>query len=212
MNWNYHPRTTTYISAHELQAQILSTDISNNTAGYITVTNPAPGGGSSSASWAQVEVHDPVSTIVMNSPTYYFFGFWQLLVADFNHDAILDLVDGYDLDLGTGKGSFTISSGVDRHYLSPWQIAYGCLLYTSPRSFPMSRSTPMELSTRSKTCRAWPRWNGMGRSLMSTAMSEASTLPGRTVLIPFKMSTLAMVRRLSTTQAATRRLPRQQAL
>jgi hypothetical protein len=125
VNWNYHPRTTTYISAHELQAQILSTDISNNTAGYITVTNPAPGGGSSSASWAQVEVHDPVSTIVMNSPTYYFFGFWQLLVADFNHDAILDLVDGYDLDLGTGKGSFTISSGVDRHYLSPWQIAYG---------------------------------------------------------------------------------------
>jgi hypothetical protein len=125
VNWNYHPRTTTYISAHELQAQILSTDIANNTAGYITVVNPAPGGGNSSASWAQVEVHDPVSTIVMSQPTYYFFGFWQLLVADFNHDAVLDLVDGYDLDLGTGKGSFTISSGVDPHYLSPWQIAYG---------------------------------------------------------------------------------------
>src|ERR1700683_865277 len=125
VNWNYQPRTPTYISAHELQAQILSTDIANNTAGYITVTNPEPGGGSSSASWAQVEVHEPISTIVMNSPTYYFFGFWQLLVADFNHDAILDLVDGYDLDLGTGKGSFTVSSGVDRHYLSPWQIAYG---------------------------------------------------------------------------------------
>ena len=125
VNWNYQPRRTTYISGHELQAQILATDVEKNTAGYITVTNPAPGGGSSSASWAQVEVHDPVSTIVMNSPTYYLFGFWQLLVADFNHDAILDLVDGYDLDLGTGKGSFTISSGVDRHYLSPWQIAYG---------------------------------------------------------------------------------------
>jgi hypothetical protein len=125
VNWNYQPRTTSFISAHEIQAQIIAPDVEKNTAGYITVTNPAPGGGSSSASWAQVEVHDPVSTIVMNSPTYYFFGFWQLLVADFTHDAILDLVDGYDLDLGTGKGSFTVSSGVDRHYLSPWQIAYG---------------------------------------------------------------------------------------
>jgi hypothetical protein len=46
VNWNYQPRTTTYVSGHELQAQILSADIAKNTAGYITVTNPAPGGGS----------------------------------------------------------------------------------------------------------------------------------------------------------------------
>src|SRR5277367_527088 len=45
VNWNYQPRTTTFVSGHELQAQILSTDIAQNTAGYITVANPAPGGG-----------------------------------------------------------------------------------------------------------------------------------------------------------------------
>src|SRR5580704_7037265 len=70
VNWNYQARATTYISGHELQAQILSTDIAHNTAGYITVVNPAPGGGNSSASWAQVEVHEPVLTIAMSQPTY----------------------------------------------------------------------------------------------------------------------------------------------
>jgi hypothetical protein len=75
VNWNYQPRTTTYVSAHELQAQILATDVAQNTAGYITVTNPPPGGGSSSASWAQVEVHAPVSTIAVGLPQYHVFGF-----------------------------------------------------------------------------------------------------------------------------------------
>jgi hypothetical protein len=128
VNWNYQPRTTTYISGHELQAQILSTDIAKNTAGYITVTNPAPGGGSSSASWAQVEVHAPISTVVVNPSVYYLFGFWQMQAADFNHDAILDLVGEYwglGLDVGMGNGTFRPASVVDRNNLSPTQIGYG---------------------------------------------------------------------------------------
>jgi hypothetical protein len=40
VNWNYQPRSTTFVSAHELQAQILATDIVKNTAGLISVTNP----------------------------------------------------------------------------------------------------------------------------------------------------------------------------
>lgn len=32
VNWNYQPRVTTYVSAHEIQAQILATDIQTNTA------------------------------------------------------------------------------------------------------------------------------------------------------------------------------------
>jgi hypothetical protein len=35
VNWNYQPRATTYISGHELQTQILSTDIAKNTAGTV---------------------------------------------------------------------------------------------------------------------------------------------------------------------------------
>ena len=52
VNWNYQPRSTTFVSAHEVQAQILASDVASPTAGTITVTNPAPGGGNSSASWA----------------------------------------------------------------------------------------------------------------------------------------------------------------
>jgi hypothetical protein len=129
VNWNYQPRATTYVSGHELQAQILSTDIAQNTAGYITVTNPAPGGGSSSSSWAQVEVHDPISTVTFNSPDYYFFGFWNLAVADFNHDAVLDVVGelGHDLalELGTGAGTIKPQSIVGRFQYPSTQVGYG---------------------------------------------------------------------------------------
>ncbi len=128
VNWNYQPRTTTYISGHEIQAQILASDVAHNAAGYITVTNPPPGGGDSSASWAQVEVHDPISAIVVDAPAYSLFGIWQLLVADFNHDGILDLVgeaDGLDFDRGNGNGTFNYVSIVDKQYLAPYGAAYG---------------------------------------------------------------------------------------
>jgi hypothetical protein len=128
VNWNYQSRTTTYVSGHELQAQILSTDIAENTAGYITITNPAPGGGSSSASWAQVEVHDPISTITFNQPLYAYFGFWELLSADFNHDATLDLLGEYDglgLEVGRGNGTFKTPTVLDPSNEGMTQFGYG---------------------------------------------------------------------------------------
>jgi hypothetical protein len=128
VNWGYEPRSTTYISAHEVQAEILATDIGKNTAGFITVTNPAPGGGSSSASWAQVEVHDPVSSIKLGQPQTSNFGFWQLQAADFNHDAILDILGecyGLCLELGTGNGTFKVPTTVDGTNDSPTQFGYG---------------------------------------------------------------------------------------
>jgi len=128
VNWNYQPRSTTYVSGHELQAQILSTDIAKNTAGYITVTNPAPGGGSSSASWAQVEVHAPISTVVLRQPTFYAFGDWTLGTADFTHHAILDLVGqsfGLSLDFGTGNGAFLSGPLISSNFAGTTQFAYG---------------------------------------------------------------------------------------
>ena len=129
VNWNYQRRTTTYISGHELQAQILSTDVAKNTAGYITVTNPAPGGGDSSSSWGQVEVHEPISTIAVSSPQFYPFGFWQLQAADFTHGGTLGLMGesyhGLALELGKGNGTFQYTSVVDRTNFVPWQFGYG---------------------------------------------------------------------------------------
>jgi hypothetical protein len=128
VNWNYQPRTTTYVSGHELQAQILSTDIAKNTAGYISVTNPAPGGGSSSASWAQVEVHAPISTISVTSPQYYPFGFWAMAAADFTHDGILDLVGEYfglSFDRGVGDGTFQSGPIISPLWVQLTPFVYG---------------------------------------------------------------------------------------
>jgi hypothetical protein len=113
VNWNYQPRTTTYISGREVQAQILASDIAHDTAGYISVTNPAPGGGSSSASWAQVEVHIPTTTIIPGNPIPYRYGLANvpsLLAADFTNDGILDLAAGLanrTINVSLGKGNAT---------------------------------------------------------------------------------------------------------
>jgi hypothetical protein len=128
VNWNYQPRTTTYISGHEIQAQILAGDIAKNTAGYITVVNPPPGGGNSSASWAQVEVHAPISTILVDPPASYDFGFWALAAADFTHQGILDLVGEYfglSFDQNMGNGNFQTTFTLGGHYAATTPFVYG---------------------------------------------------------------------------------------
>ena len=74
VNWNRSPRSTSFISARELKAQILASDVAAATAGYITVTNPPPGGGVSSSSYGLVEVHTPTATIVAERPHQYLKG------------------------------------------------------------------------------------------------------------------------------------------
>ena len=134
VNWNRQPRATTYVSGHEVDAGILASDIVSNTAGYITVTNPAPGGGSSSASWSLVEVHDPSATIVPGEPTRNLLGGTEdhvLLIADFTNDGILDLATGSGtirLELGSGDGTFNFVSNMTSSALSPFgddSMAYG---------------------------------------------------------------------------------------
>lgn len=49
VNWNGAPRTTTYLSGTQLTAQITSNDIATAGNMAVTVTNPAPGGGTSAA-------------------------------------------------------------------------------------------------------------------------------------------------------------------
>jgi hypothetical protein len=113
VNWNQQPRTTTYVSGHEVDATILSSDIASNTAGYITVTNPPPGGGLSSASWTLVEVHEPTAAVSPGRPTIKLQGGSTLLAADLTNNGILDLVVGGSIltvDLGNGSGTFDFAS------------------------------------------------------------------------------------------------------
>jgi len=128
VTWNGKPRKTTFISGHELRAHIRCEDVAKNTAGLISVTNPSPRGGKSST-WAQVEVHAPISTIKVTAPQQYPIGDWLLMAADFNHDGNLDLVGEYGafLELYAGKGdaTFQYESIAGRGYSSVWPGVYG---------------------------------------------------------------------------------------
>ena len=131
VNWNRSPRSTTFVSARELQAQILASDVDTATAGYITVTNPPPGGGVSSASYGLVEVHTPTSTIVAGRPHAYLKGDGGYLpLADFNNDGILDFateqgIKEMEVRLGNGDGTFRFGSISTYNEYSGSAIAYG---------------------------------------------------------------------------------------
>lgn len=49
VSWNGSPRTTTFTSSSQLQAQITASDIANAASANVSVTNPSPGGGNSGA-------------------------------------------------------------------------------------------------------------------------------------------------------------------
>jgi hypothetical protein len=134
VNWNRSPRSTTFVSARELNATIHAADVAKPTAGYITVTNPPPGGGVSSSSYAIVEVHKPTKTIAVGGPNVYLqnIGAQLSVLADFNNDGILDFAadDGFkwiEAFLGNGDGSFRKSSTVTSNYYGdpPAVIAAG---------------------------------------------------------------------------------------
>jgi hypothetical protein len=134
VNWNRQPRETKFISARELHAQILASDVATPTAGYITVTNPPPGGGVSSSSYGLVEVHEPTSTIVVNQPNRYLQGIGAelLVLSDFNNDGILDFATDISSSeikalLGNGDGTFRYGSIAAHSYYGsgPAAIAAG---------------------------------------------------------------------------------------
>jgi len=131
VNWNRSPRSTTFVSARELKAQILASDVATATAGYITVTNPPPGGGVSSSSYGLVEVHTPTATIVANKPNVYLRGGGPqfIIPTDFNNDGILDFAASWGSEiqvlLGNGNGTFRFGSFATHSYYSSSAIAYG---------------------------------------------------------------------------------------
>jgi hypothetical protein len=133
VNWKGSPRSTTFVSARELQAQILASDVTTPTGALITVTNPPPGGGVSSSSYGLVEVHAPISKIVLKNPHFYFPNEspLSLMAADFNGDGILDLLapaptgDRLRLALGNPDGTFRFGGNTGANYFGAGGIGYG---------------------------------------------------------------------------------------
>jgi hypothetical protein len=68
VNWNGSNRTTTFISATQLQAAITAADIAAAATAQATVFNPAPGGGTSANSPFTINASNPVPTITSLSP------------------------------------------------------------------------------------------------------------------------------------------------
>lgn len=63
VNWNGSPRPTLFVSSLELRAQILPSDIASQGTAVVTVTNPAPGGGSSNPLNFTINPPNPVPTL-----------------------------------------------------------------------------------------------------------------------------------------------------
>ncbi|HEV2177123.1 MAG TPA: FG-GAP-like repeat-containing protein [Terriglobia bacterium] len=111
VNWKGSPRATTFVSNSQLTAAILASDISVPGTASVTVTSPAPGGGTSNGAYFQVT--SPVSPVLLNS-TDYATGQspYSVAVADFNGDGKPDLVvsdvtpSTVSVFLGNGDGTF----------------------------------------------------------------------------------------------------------
>jgi 6-phosphogluconolactonase (cycloisomerase 2 family) len=70
--WNGSSRTTTFVSAIELRVAVLSTDLSSAGTAQVTVANPAPGGGASTAQAFTVE--NPAPALTLRSPSSVLVG------------------------------------------------------------------------------------------------------------------------------------------
>ena len=124
VNWNRQPRATTFVSAHELQATILASDIAVPTAGMITVTTTSPKGPITSSTYFQVEVHDARSTMGSTTEvTYTNLGAFYNFAADFtNNNAVgpVGIMGGTGTSdiLGTlinnGKGVFHLGAPITK--------------------------------------------------------------------------------------------------
>jgi hypothetical protein len=111
VNWNGSPRTTTFVSNEKLTAAITSADISKNTTATVTVTNPAPGGGTSNGVFfSSVASFTTISLVrsdisVGNTPN-------AIAAGDFTGSGVLDLAivnsgdNNVGIYLGNGDGTF----------------------------------------------------------------------------------------------------------
>jgi len=109
INWNGSPILTNVDSGNRLTAKISAAQIRKAGTASITVTNPAPGGGTSNVVY--LPIRQLFSTVAMasSSPTCC----TALTVGDFNNDGKLDIATGSDYPyqeiyvwLGNGNGTF----------------------------------------------------------------------------------------------------------
>lgn len=109
VNWNGNARATTVVSSSRLTATILASDVAKPGSGRVTVVNPSPGGGISTA--IPFEVTKPISLFTFNRTDYAVaYACPSVVAADFNGDGNLDIAgvgsDIVSVYLGNGRGRF----------------------------------------------------------------------------------------------------------
>ncbi len=108
VNWNGSPRLTEVISSGQLKVTINASDVSAVKTASVTVTNPAPGGGTSNVVFFPVTTPSASIGMAISQP---FPNATNVVVGDFNNDGNLDVawtdnVPNFYISLGNGKGGF----------------------------------------------------------------------------------------------------------
>jgi FG-GAP-like repeat/Abnormal spindle-like microcephaly-assoc'd, ASPM-SPD-2-Hydin len=114
VNWNGSPRTTQFFSSSQLKATVDASDVAQPGTASVTVTNPAPGGGSSNIVLFPVQMRTP--TVAM-FPIASFPPTSANAVGDFNGDGISDIAVGIDgepgeIDVYPGRGDGTFGKPI----------------------------------------------------------------------------------------------------
>ncbi|MGA7572657.1 MAG: Ig-like domain repeat protein, partial [Terriglobales bacterium] len=112
LNWNRSPRLTSVISSTLLTATINPSDVAKAGTGWVTVTNPAPGGGTSNVVY--LPVRQSSSSVAFEGVQA--FSTSTLAVGDFNNDGELDVVwsgkNNFTLNVALGNGDGTFQASI----------------------------------------------------------------------------------------------------
>jgi FG-GAP-like repeat/Abnormal spindle-like microcephaly-assoc'd, ASPM-SPD-2-Hydin len=127
VNWNGTALPTSFVSSSRLTASVPGTDVASAGSGWVTVTNPAPGGGTSLPAFLRIAtaVTNPSFVSYSQNTIFNHSGTISLITGDFNGDGKLDLafigdqqgpavsasmpgIDSFSIciELGNGDGSF----------------------------------------------------------------------------------------------------------
>ena len=110
VNWNSNPRTTRFLSADALEADILPSDVASTSTAAITVANPAS---TTTSNTLYLSVTFPTQHLAFSSPSCPRPAGEGLAFADFNRDGKIDAAGnaagigtGISVALGKGDGCF----------------------------------------------------------------------------------------------------------
>jgi hypothetical protein len=110
VDWNATALSTTFVSKGQLQAVVPASNLASAGTAAITVSNPAPGGGSSNAVY--FPVGNPNAKFILAKDDQSYISDWNsVLVGDYNGDGKLDIAvtgfnAGINIYLGNGDGTF----------------------------------------------------------------------------------------------------------